>query len=55
MTTSRRLLPAPVESIGVAAAEREALRAPVTRVFEAGLAVGPELGSGRDNGGESEA
>jgi len=35
-----------VESIGVAEAEREELRAPVTRVFEAGLAVGLELGSG---------
>jgi len=28
--------------------EREALRSPVTRIFEAGLAVGLELGSGRD-------
>ena len=44
-----------VESIGVVAAEREELRAPVTRVFEAGLAVGLEVGSGRDNGGEPEA
>ena len=36
-----------VESIGVAPGERDELRAPVTRVFEAGLAVGLELGSGR--------
>ena len=35
-----------VESIGVAPTEREELRAPVTRVFEAGLAVGLEVGSG---------
>ncbi len=35
-----------VESMGVVEAEREELRAPVTRVFEAGLAVGIELGSG---------
>ena len=41
-----------VESMGVPAAEREALRAPVTRVFEVGLAVGVELGSG---GGDSRA
>ena len=37
-----------VESMAVAEDEREALRAPVTRIFEAGLAVGLELGSGRD-------
>jgi hypothetical protein len=41
-----------VESIGVAEDEREELRAPVTRVFEAGLAVGLECGSG---GGDGEA
>ncbi len=35
-----------VESMSVDEAEREELRAPVTRVFEAGLAVGLELGSG---------
>lgn len=38
-----------VESVEVAEAEREALRAPVTRVFEAGLAVGLEVGSGGDD------
>ena len=43
-----------VESIGVAAAERGELRAPVTRVFEAGLAVGLELGSGGDGGRDAE-
>ena len=35
-----------VESMEVAEEEREVLRAPVTRIFEAGLAVGLELGSG---------
>jgi hypothetical protein len=35
-----------VESMDLAAAERESLRSPVTRIFEAGLAVGLELGSG---------
>lgn len=35
-----------VESMAVGVDEREALRAPVTRIFEAGLAVGLELGSG---------
>lgn len=35
-----------VESMVVAEAERDALRSPVTRIFEAGLAVGLELGSG---------
>jgi hypothetical protein len=39
-----------VESMGVPATERDALRAPVTRVFEAGLAVGVELGSGGGDG-----
>ena len=37
-----------VESMAVAEAEREPLRSPVTRIFEAGLAVGLELGSGRE-------
>ena len=35
-----------VESMDAVEAEREELRAPVTRVFEAGLAVGIALGSG---------
>jgi hypothetical protein len=34
-----------VESMDVAAGEREALRAPLTRIFEAGLAVGLAAGS----------
>jgi len=34
-----------VESMAVAEEEREALRSPVTSIFEAGLAVGLELGS----------
>lgn len=37
-----------VESMSVAVREREALRSPVTRIFEAGLAVALELGSGGD-------
>ena len=37
-----------VESMAVAEEEREALRAPVTRIFETGLAVGLELASGGD-------
>lgn len=37
-----------VESLGIVEAEREALLSPVTRIFEAGLAVGLELGSGGD-------
>ena len=40
-----------VESMGVAGREQGALRAPVTRVFEAGLAVGLELGSGGESRG----
>jgi hypothetical protein len=40
-----------VESMGVPADEQDVLRAPVTRVFEAGLAVGLELGSGGDGAG----
>ncbi len=35
-----------VESMDVAGAGREALRAPVTRVFEAGLAIGLDVSSG---------
>lgn len=42
-----------VESIGIAEPEREKLRAPVTRVFESGLAVGLEVGSGRGDGREA--
>ena len=38
-----------VESLGVAAEEREPLRTPVTRIFEAGLAVGLELASGGEH------
>jgi hypothetical protein len=34
-----------VGSMAVAEEERDALRLPVTRIFEAGLAVGIELGS----------
>lgn len=41
-----------VESMAVAEEEREALRSPVTRIFEAGLAVGLELGSGDSGDGE---
>jgi hypothetical protein len=41
-----------VESMAIAAGERELLRSPVTRIFEAGLAVGLELGSGRNGAGE---
>ena len=41
-----------VESMAVADEEREVLRAPVTRIFEAGLAVGLELGS--SDGGDGE-
>jgi hypothetical protein len=37
-----------VESMALAEAEREALRSPVTRIFEAGLAVGLEVGSDGD-------
>lgn len=43
-----------VESMAVAADEREALRSPVTRIFEAGLAVGLELGSGGGDSGGGE-
>lgn len=37
-----------VESLDVAGAEGDELRSPLTRIFEAGLAVGLELGSGGD-------
>ena len=37
-----------VESLDVADAEGEELRSPLTRIFEAGLAVGLELGSSSD-------
>lgn len=37
-----------VESLAVADADGDELRSPLTRIFEAGLAVGLELGSGRD-------
>lgn len=37
-----------VESMPLAALEQDVLRAQVTRIFEAGLAVGLELGSGGD-------
>ncbi|HUP32159.1 MAG TPA: hypothetical protein VM184_03945 [Gaiellaceae bacterium] len=37
-----------VESMDVVVDDREALRAPVTRIFEAGLAVGLGAGSGGD-------
>lgn len=43
-----------VESMDVAEAEPEALRAPVTRVFEAGLAVGLEVSSGGERSLDSE-
>jgi len=42
-----------VESMAVTEDEREALRSPVTHIFEAGLAVGLELGSG-GGGGDGE-
>jgi hypothetical protein len=37
-----------VESLEVDPPDRDELRSPLTRIFEAGLAVGLELGSGRD-------
>jgi hypothetical protein len=43
-----------VASMDVAASDAEALRAPVTRVFETGLAVGLEVGSGGASRGGSE-
>jgi hypothetical protein len=44
-----------VESMALPGADREALLSPVTRVFETGLAVGLELGSGSDEvGGRAE-
>lgn len=43
-----------VESMPVDAREQDALRPQVTRIFEAGLAVGLEAGSGGDGGGPPE-
>jgi hypothetical protein len=43
-----------VQSMAVADDEREALRSPVTRIFEAGLAVGLEVGSGSSGDGRLE-
>ena len=43
-----------VESLDVAEADAEELRSPLTRIFEAGLAVGLELGSGGDRNGAVE-
>jgi hypothetical protein len=37
-----------VESLDIADADGDQLRSPLTRIFEAGLAVGLELGSGCD-------
>jgi hypothetical protein len=37
-----------LESLDIAEADGDDLRSPLTRIFEAGLAVGLELGSGRD-------
>jgi hypothetical protein len=37
-----------VESLDIAEVDGDGLRSPLTRIFEAGLAVGLELGSGRD-------
>ena len=41
-----------VESMALDGGDRDVLRPPVTRIFEAGLAVGLELGSGSQGGGE---
>jgi hypothetical protein len=38
----------------VADADLDQLRSPLTRIFEAGLAVGLELGSGGDRDGAAE-
>jgi hypothetical protein len=43
-----------VESLDVADADVDQLRSPLTRIFEAGLAVGLELGSGGDRDGAAE-
>ena len=43
-----------VESLEVADADVDQLRSPLTRIFEAGLAVGLELGSGGDRDGAAE-
>ena len=44
-----------VESMGLAGDEREVLLSPVTRVFETGLAVGLEVGSGGGDGVDGNA
>jgi hypothetical protein len=41
-----------VESMPLDAGDQDVLRPQVTRIFEAGLAVGLELGSGGEDGGE---
>ena len=43
-----------VESLDVADADVDQLRSPLTRIFEAGLAVGLELGSGGDSNAAAE-
>ena len=43
-----------VESLDVADADVDQLRSPLTRIFEAGLAVGLELGSGGDRNAAAE-
>jgi len=43
-----------VESLDVADADVDQLRSPLTRIFEAGLAVGLELGSGGDRDAAAE-
>ena len=43
-----------VESLEVADADVDQLRSPLTRIFEAGLAVGLELGSGGDRNAAAE-
>jgi len=43
-----------VESMALAGADREELLSPVTRVFETGLAVGLELGSGGEAGNRAQ-
>ena len=43
-----------VESLDVADVDADALRSPLTRIFEAGLAVGLELGSGGEGDADSE-
>ena len=43
-----------VESLDIAEVDGDQLRSPLTRIFEAGLAVGLELGSGRDRDAAAE-